>query len=716
MSLGGSLTGNDEKATTTTMKNKVNENLNFLLPATPGTTTPPQVCHPLQQSKSEHLLHHEKNLKGLLLLAPRNEQQNNNSNSDVEHMLLETQSLPVWMPSVVTSTTVVNANVKQNFASKISNPSLQQLRLDIAKLDGVETGEQSVTTDQKLCRAKSMSSMQSPDAGKSISSVKHRGKKSQEHANLRKVEEKLTDRKKEKLMRKLTTVQQDGIVDFDIEGSPSLAQVLFESETRDEIGQHDELGEEDEDELQSIPPLKIVMLIVGTRGDVQPFIGIGRKLQEYGHQVRLASHANFRDFVKTAGLEFYPLGGDPKILAQYMVKNKGFLPTGAKEVAMQREQIKSIVYSLLAPCTEPDLDSGVPFRANVIIANPPAYGHVHVAEYLKVPLHLYFTMPWTPTSAFPHPLSRVNTPAAYKLSYQVVDTLIWLGIRGIINDFRKKELKLRPITYLSGSQASISNLPTGYLWSPHIVPKPKDWGPLIDIVGYCFLNLAEDYKPPEDLVKWLASGTPPIYIGFGSLPVGNPDGMTNIIVEALQKTNQRGLINQGWGGMGQLPQPPKFVYLLQDCPHDWLFPQCAAVVHHGGAGTTAASLRAACPTTVVPFFGDQPFWGSHVHARGVGPVPIPVNEFSLEKLVAAIHFMLNPEVKRRATELAEAMADEDGVQGAVDVFHKHIRKFLPDIMHSTTTPPSDSPALRRRNKSFLKSCWSCGSSKLKTSV
>jgi len=100
-----------------------------------------------------------------------------------------------------------------------------------------------------------------------------------------------------------------------------------------------------------------------------------------------------------------------------MVKNKGFLPTGAKEVAMQREQIKSIVYSLLAPCTEPDLDSGVPFRANVIIANPPAYGHVHVAEYLKVPLHLYFTMPWTPTSAFPHPLSRVNTPAAYKVSW-----------------------------------------------------------------------------------------------------------------------------------------------------------------------------------------------------------------------------------------------------------------------------------------------------------
>jgi sterol 3beta-glucosyltransferase len=153
----------------------------------------------------------------------------------------------------------------------------------------------------------------------------------------------------------------------------------------------------------------------------------------------------------------------------------------------------------------------------------------------------------------------------YQLSYQVVDTLIWLGIRGIINDFRKKELKLRPITYLSGSQASISNLPTGYLWSPHIVPKPKDWGPLIDIVGYCFLNLAEDYKPPEDLVKWLASGTPPIYIGFGSLPVGDPDGMTNIIVEALQKTNQRGLINQGWGGMGQCMDTSLllFPFLLQ---------------------------------------------------------------------------------------------------------------------------------------------------------
>ncbi|XP_012484574.1 sterol 3-beta-glucosyltransferase UGT80A2 isoform X1 [Gossypium raimondii] len=486
---------------------------------------------------------------------------------------------------------------------------------------------------------------------------------------------KMSAQKKLQLLNRIATVKDDGTVEFEV--PVDVDPNVLACGLRDE---HIEVAEEEspEADIQCIPPLQVVILIVGTRGDVQPFIAIGKRLQEYGHRVRLATHSNFKEFVLTAGLEFYPLGGDPKVLAGYMVKNKGFLPSNPSEIPIQRNQMKEIIYSLLPACKEPDPDSGIPFKADAIIANPPAYGHTHVAEALKVPVHIFFTMPWTPTSEFPHPLSRVKQPAGYRLSYQIVDSMIWLGIRDMINDVRKKKLKLRPVTYLSGSQGSDSDVPHGYIWSPHLVPKPKDWGPKIDVVGFCFLDLATNYEPPESLVKWLEAGPEPIYIGFGSLPVQEPERMTQIIVDALEQTGQRGIINKGWGGLGNLAEPKDFVYLLDNVPHDWLFLRCKAVVHHGGAGTTAAGLKAACPTTIVPFFGDQPFWGERVHARGVGPPPIPVDEFSLPKLVGAIKFMLDPKVKERANELAKAMENEDGVTGAVKAFLKHLHHKKPE--------------------------------------
>ncbi|KAL4558590.1 hypothetical protein LXL04_036791 [Taraxacum kok-saghyz] len=495
-------------------------------------------------------------------------------------------------------------------------------------------------------------------------------------------DKKISVQQKLKLLNRIATVKDDGTVEFD---------VPVDVEPSDYgPGAHKVHDASDEDAVESepryFPPLQIVMLIVGTRGDVQPFIAIGKRLQEYGHRVRLASHSNYKEFVLTAGLEFYPLGGDPKVLAEYMVKNKGFLPSGPSEIPVQRSQMKDIIFSLLPACKEPDLDTGIPFKAEAIIANPPAYGHTHVAESLKIPIHIFFTMPWTPTSEFPHPLSRVKQPAGYRLSYQIVDSLIWLGIRDMINDVRKKKLNLRPVTYLSGSQGSESDIPHGYIWSPHLVPKPKDWGPKIDVVGFCFLDLASNYEPPQELVKWLEAGPKPIYIGFGSLPVQEPEKMTQIIVKALEDTGQRGIINKGWGGLGNLTEPKDFIYSLDNIPHDWLFLQCASVVHHGGAGTTAAGLKAACPTTIVPFFGDQPFWGERVHARGVGPPPIPVDQFTLPKLTDAIKFMLDPQVKERAVELAKAMEKEDGVDGAVKAFLKHLPMNTPD----TDPPPPPS--------------------------
>ncbi|KAL6885449.1 hypothetical protein ACP4OV_010228 [Aristida adscensionis] len=495
-------------------------------------------------------------------------------------------------------------------------------------------------------------------------------------------DERIPIKKKLKMLNRIATVKDDGTVVVDVPSGLEPATVGVATE--DGFGEVTIEEALDGTDIPYRPPMQIVILIVGTRGDVQPFVAIGKRLQDYGHRVRLASHANFKEFVLTAGLEFFPLGGDPKILAEYMVKNKGFLPSGPSEIAIQRKQIKEIIFSLLPACKDADPDTGIPFKVDAIIANPPAYGHTHVAEALKVPIHIFFTMPWTPTSEFPHPLSRVKQPAGYRLSYQIVDSMIWLGIRDMINEFRKKKLKLRPVTYLSGSQGSGNDIPHGYIWSPHLVPKPKDWGPKIDVVGFCFLDLASNYAPPESLVKWLEAGEKPIYVGFGSLPVQEPQKMTEIIVRALEITGQRGIINKGWGGLGTLAEPKDFVYLLDNCPHDWLFLQCKAVVHHGGAGTTAAGLKAACPTTIVPFFGDQPFWGDRVHARGLGPAPIPVDQFGLQKLVDAINFMLKPEVKEKAVELAKAMESEDGVTGAVRAFLKH----LPSKTEEKTPPPS----------------------------
>ncbi|URE05894.1 sterol 3-beta-glucosyltransferase [Musa troglodytarum] len=358
-------------------------------------------------------------------------------------------------------------------------------------------------------------------------------------------DDKIPDKQKMKMLNQIATVKDDGTVVVDVPSNFETTSINLRFENT--YGEAVDEEPVDLTDLQCRPHMQIVILIVGTRGDVQPFVAIGKRLQGYGHRVRLATHVNFREFVLIAGLEFYPLGGDPKVLAEYMVKNKGFLPSSPSEIRTQRKQIKEIMFSLLPACEDADIDTGVPFKADAIIANPPAYDQ------------------------------PVNFHILFPLSYLIVDCLIWLGIWGMINDLRRRKLKLRPLSFLS-VLTSTSNIPYGYIWSPHLIPKPKDWGPKIDVVGFCFLDLASNYEPPESLVDWLNAGEKPFYIGFGSLPVQEPEKMTEIIVEALKITGQRGIINKGWGGLGNLAEPKDYVYLLDNVPHDWLFLQCKAVV------------------------------------------------------------------------------------------------------------------------------------------
>ncbi|OWZ09936.1 Sterol 3-beta-glucosyltransferase [Phytophthora megakarya] len=315
---------------------------------------------------------------------------------------------------------------------------------------------------------------------------------------------------------------------------------------------------DDADTLVSVPPLmSICILIVGTRGDVQPFLAIAQRLQHDGHRVRLATHAVYRDFVMSHGVEFYPLGGDPKELAAYMVKTGGHLiptkiETLTKDVPRNREMINEIVLSTWPAVSDADPDGGgagvpgPPFRAQAIIANPVSYGHIHVAERLGVPLHIMFPQPWVPTMAFPHPLSNLAYTGKWQkrnyLSYKLVDLIMWHGTGGMINEFRTEVLKLRPIRNGDlGSELLLDlNIPHAFMWSPRLVPKPADWGPLYDVIGTVTLKEAASvYSPSPELEAFLGNDGGPIFVGFGSMILANPLATTKMIIEAAKLANRK---------------------------------------------------------------------------------------------------------------------------------------------------------------------------------
>ncbi|KAG8920357.1 hypothetical protein FRC02_000954 [Tulasnella sp. 418] len=433
------------------------------------------------------------------------------------------------------------------------------------------------------------------------------------------------------------------------------------------------------------PPLDIVIMIVGSRGDVQPFLALGRALQQHGHRVRLATHETFRGFVKATDLEFYPIGGDPAELMSYMVKNPGLMPGFASltngDISKKRKMLAEILEGCWKACYKPDGETGQRFIADAIISNPPAFAHVHCAEALGIPLHLSFTMPWCATSAFPHPLVNVNTSntepsLANSLSYALAELMQWQGLGDVINRFRRKTLGLDILSHGAGpSIIDHLKIPWTYCFSPSLIPKPADWLNHIDVVGFYFLEKPLNYNPPRDLVDFLEAGDPPIYIGFGSIVVEDPEEMTEIIFRAIKLAGVRAIVSAGWGGLGLKDNVPSYIYMLPGhpgVPHDWLFTKVSAVCHHGGAGTTAIGLYMGKPTVIVPFFGDQPFWGQMVFKAGAGPKPIEPRKLSSRTLADGISYCLTGEAKLAAEAMGLKIRSEDGARSGLESFHKHL--------------------------------------------
>lgn len=267
---------------------------------------------------------------------------------------------------------------------------------------------------------------------------------------------------------------------------------------------------------------------------------------------------------------------------------------------------------------------------------------------------------------------------------------MWQGLGDIFNKFRKRELGLRPLDGIWATSLLYRlKVPYTYLWylceslplnsanmrrSPTLLPKPDDWPDYIDISGFCSLSTGTNYTPPEELDRFLKSGSSPVYIGFGSIVVDDPQKLTKSVFDAIKETGERAIISKGWGnlGGGGAIDVPENVYLIDNCPHDWLFQHVTCVVHHGGAGTTATGLSLGRPTVVISFFGDQLFWGSIVARAGVGPKPIRYGDLTSGKLAAAIKKALEGSTLERAHEIGEQMRNEDGVENAVHSFHRHL--------------------------------------------
>lgn len=414
----------------------------------------------------------------------------------------------------------------------------------------------------------------------------------------------------------------------------------------------------------------ITILAVGSRGDVQPYCALAVGLQRAGHRVRFATHYNFKELVSKQGLEFAPIAGN---FQELLKSEEGLkLLEGKRSKLVSEELFQTQLLDSWQACQETD----------VIIFTPLTTWGYHIAEKLAVPCFFASCIPLSPTRAFPFlkGAGASRNPLAGTLnyaSYLLVEFLFWQSQRKNINRFRRETLDL-PLLPIGGLRftrrrpLNLSPLPMLYGFSPSVIPKPNDWPGYLHVTGYWFLDQMQDYQPPNELVNFINDGSRPIYIGFGSMTSRQPDCLTQIAIEALNRNNQRGILLSGWAGIGKVNLPDN-IFVCDFVPHEWLFPQMAAVVHHGGASTTAAGLRAGVPSLVVPFIGDQLSWGQRVANLGVGPAPISYKELSVELLASAIQMAVSDQAMRdRAVVLGQKIREENGVANGVEAFHSHL--------------------------------------------
>ncbi len=398
--------------------------------------------------------------------------------------------------------------------------------------------------------------------------------------------------------------------------------------------------------------MHITILALGSHGDILPYAVLGRGLVAAGHRVRLATFASFAPLATAHGLEIFPLRGDPRSLV-------------AQGGGQMLRTVRS--FGALAESYAQDLSAPILGDTDLIVNQlPMALFGYDLAERYELPMLIAAVIPLWPTRDFAMMgMPKLPLPGYNRLTYTLSWQLGWQLFRPTVNRWRRRTLGLPPSPVRGYfDQLGAHRFPVLNGFSRHVVPRPPDWGEHIHLTGYWYPK-EENWKPPPDLVEFLASGTPPVFIGFGSMPLPDPAGATQIILAALARAGMRGVLHAGWGGLGE-GDLPEYAYKLEYAPYDWLFPHMALVVHHGGSGTTALALRAGVPSLVTPILFDQFFWGDRVAALGVGPRPLPFKRLTVDRLAVAISGAAADEGMRlRAAGLGRLLAAEDGVSRAV---------------------------------------------------
>jgi sterol 3beta-glucosyltransferase len=286
-------------------------------------------------------------------------------------------------------------------------------------------------------------------------------------------------------------------------------------------------------------------------------------------------------------------------------------------------------------------------------------------------------IPLARTKAFPlMGLPKLPLPGYNLTTYYSGEQIAWQMFRSVINRWRKQTLELPPLP-LSGylGKSAMRHVPILNGFSGHVVPRPDDWNEHIHITGYWFPE-DTDWQPPNELAAFIEAGTPPVFIGFGSMPIKDPKRTTEIILEALRQTRRRGILHMGWGGLGN-HSLPDYAFKIDYAPYSWLFPRMGMVIHHGGSGTTAFAFRSGKPACIVPFVFDQFYWGERVASLGVGPEPIRFKALTVERLERAIRTGVDDlQIQGRAADLGEKIRAENGIQNALNVIDKLYPTFV----------------------------------------
>ncbi len=407
----------------------------------------------------------------------------------------------------------------------------------------------------------------------------------------------------------------------------------------------------------------ITIVSWGGHGDIRPYVALALGLKNAGYVVRFITTSDHEEFVSSYGFSLKTIDCENFNFVEQQSGNNPFHIIDAQKLTLNPVE-GSYLNKLWDACKD----------AEAIIFN--AYGFIayYIAEKLDIPCYAACTQPHHPTYAFPNPYMPIIQPLVglyNKLSYYLFDQFLWQVVRQPINQYRQETLNLSTLPFWSGITKRMhqKKLPFLYSYSPSILPKPSDWPDWAYVTGYWFLDRHADWQPPADLVEFLAAGTPPIYI-----EIRHPEVTKEMILDVLKQTGQRAIVR----GMGFKETDARDlvhqVFPVESIPHDWLFPQMSAIVHHGGVGTTMSSSRAGVPMVIVPLEGDHFLCAYKVAKLGIGTRPILQKQISAASIAKAIKVAVSDKhMQEQAVMMGENLRAENGVNSAIEILHHYFQ-------------------------------------------